>query len=242
MSMNSASAVPPAAPGPLALHQPGVGFRRELPAGNPSQLPETSASTNGRLRITPQARAYAIWELARRAGVPIEFFRIWQITVEAYQTVVEPIPGNPLQICFPHATPEHLETLSHGVPPATCRKSWVREPRPGVKSLIPDLIVPFVQDGNGSGEPLFVRKSVDCWECTVDLPLSIILSLSRWEELGSGERDVHGRFTAGQSVSHRDSFVHRPIVDEYGLAFEQVLQSIIPSWQPAERCLGAKVS
>jgi len=173
--------------------------------------------------------------------VPLEFFRIWNVRTEPDKTIIEPLPGSPVQITFPHSPAEHLQRLSDGTI-QTCRKAWMSEPRPAVKKLVSDLIIPFAQDGNGAKEPLFIRKDPYHVECVVDLLLSILLSLSRWEELVAVDRDVHGRFTAQQSVALRDDFLRRPIVDEYGLAFEQVLTSLIPSWRPAKRTLWTKVS
>jgi hypothetical protein len=105
-------------------------------------------------------------------------------------------------------------------------------------------VVPFSERSEELAEvrPLFVAKSPDHIECTVDLPLSILLTLSRWEESLSTQRDRHGRFTASQSVSSRDAFLHRPIVDEYGLAFLQALTYIYPSWPEPKRSLRVKLS
>jgi hypothetical protein len=44
------------------------------------------------------------------------------------------------------------------------------------------------------------------------------------------------------SVASRDGFLERPIVDEYGLALEQALKYLLPSWRPAERKLRVKLS
>jgi hypothetical protein len=80
------------------------------------------------------------------------------------------------------------------------------------------------------------------WECPIDLLASMLLTLSRFEELQSDERDLHGRFLAAQSVALKHNFLHRPIVDEYGLALQQVIQSLLPGWQPPERKLRVKLS
>jgi hypothetical protein len=227
--------------GPRRLSYPGVVATKDPVATGPALHTDKNARANGRIRVTPQARTYALWELARRAGVPPEFFRMWSIRTEPDRTIIEPLPGTQMQISFPHCSPGHLQRISEGVI-RTFHMTWMTEPRPAVKKLAPDLIIPFAQEDKSPSGPLFVRMDPYHVECALDLPLSILLSLSRWEELIAEDRDVHGRFTAGQSVAVRDDFLRRPIVDEYGLAFEQVLMSLIPSWQPARRSLWTKMS
>src|SRR5258708_7575878 len=41
------------------------------------------------IRITPQARYYALAELTRRAGIPVDFFRKWKVTVSREKTIFE---------------------------------------------------------------------------------------------------------------------------------------------------------
>jgi hypothetical protein len=220
------------------------------PAPMPPVLGLTSGSRtvyiqklNSRTRITPQARYYAIEELARRAGVPANFFRSWKITTEQHRTVVEIANGRNVQITFPHASSELLRDLAQGKI-HTAHFCWMKQPATAIHRLVPDFVVPFVQRSIDSTvvKPLFIAKSSDHLECTVDLPLSILLTLSRWEETLHDRRDSHGRFTSSQSVSTRDGFLHRPIVDEYGLAFEQALSFIYPSWPPSQRTLRVKLS
>ena len=90
--------------------------------------------------------------------------------------------------------------------------------------------------------PLFHLVDANHLECSLDLPLSILLTLSRWEELLSTPRDVHGRFQAKYSIASAGGFLDRPIVDEYGLAFEQAMQSLYPSWKKIQRKMRVKVS
>jgi hypothetical protein len=198
---------------------------------------------NPRTRITPQARCYAIEELARRAGVPSSFYRSWKITSDQYKTVVHIANGRDVQITFPHASAELLRDLAQGRI-RTSRACWMRQPGGTKGNMVPDFLVPFSQPGADSTpiKPLFVAKSPDHVECTVDLPLSILLTLSRWEETLHEERDGHGRFSSAQSVASRDGFLHRPIVDEYGFALEQALTFIYPSWQESRRTLRVKLS
>jgi hypothetical protein len=242
-SMQSKS-VPPESSLPPALAN-GHGQVPTFPVFRPTPGSRTVyvQKLNARTRITPQARHYAIEELARRAGVPASFFRTWKITPEQHRTVVQIANGRDVQITFPHASAELLRDLAQGRI-HTSRACWMKPPNGNLSSLIPDFLVPFSQRSTDSTvvKPLFIAKSADHVECTCDLPLSILLTLSRWEETLQEERDSHGRFTSSQSVAARDGFLHRPIVDEYGFAFEQALTFVYPSWQEARRSLRVKLS
>jgi hypothetical protein len=66
--------------------------------------------------------------------------------------------------------------------------------------------------------------------------------LSRWEETLEGERDEHGRFPSTRSIAVGDDFLHRPVVDEYGLALQQVLMRLMPGWTPERRPAAIKIS
>jgi hypothetical protein len=92
------------------------------------------------------------------------------------------------------------------------------------------------------GRPLFYLTDRDHLECAVDLPLSILLTLSRWEETLDSLRDAHGRFQAKNSITCTGGFLDRPIVDEYGLAFEQAMAFLFSSWKKIPRKLRIKVS
>jgi hypothetical protein len=55
-------------------------------------------------------------------------------------------------------------------------------------------------------------------------------------------RDEHGRFPASASLAFRHNYLDRPIIDEYGLALQQVLEILMPAWQPAPRSLRVKIT
>jgi hypothetical protein len=226
-------------PGPTNGHAsvPSLSVAKTASTSRTVYIQKLNAAT----RITPQARQYAIEELARRAGVPESFYRSWKITTEQYRTTVHIANGRTVQITFPHAAADVLRDLVQGKI-YTSRACWMREPSGTIGQLIPDFIVPFSGANNGSLKPLFIARSADHVECTVDLPLSVLLTLSRWEETLEGHRDEHGRFPAQRSISVRDGFLHRPIVDEYGFAFLQALQFVYPSWPEPQRALRVKLS
>lgn len=194
----------------------------------------------GSIRITPQARRYALWELARRAGVSAEMFRTWTMRQEPRGMVLEVSANGEKQVFFPSATPELLQKIAVNQT-STVRREWLYDPPAEVKRAIPDFIVPFADGGLPAG-PLFAARSGDRIECSVDLLLVVLLTMSRWEEAIATEHDAHGRFCARQSAAFKDGFLERPIVDEYGLAFEQAVKFLNPAWRPAEKKLRAKIS
>jgi hypothetical protein len=193
------------------------------------------------VRITPQARCYAISELARRAEIPAEFQKQWTIRVEAGETIVALDPRGEKTIVFPHAAPDLLRELSAGQI-RTVRRRWMFLPKNATTLNIPDFVVPFARDVDALPRSLFVVRGAGRIECTVDLPLSILMTLTRWEETLNRELDSHGRFPALHSVASRDGFLDRPIVDEYGLAFQQAVQVCYPAWQPPQKSLRIKIS
>ena len=210
---------------------------------------EPSASPRGRVhvaeplphlgpnvRITPQARYYAVGELCRRAGIPRDFFRTWKVSVTPQSTVFEISNGTQRFITFPHAAAKTLHTLTAG------RLSSVNVPLAESIAGIAHCAVPFVGSELADNRPLFYLTDQNHLECAVDLPLSILLTLSRWEETLDSPRDAHGRFQAKNSIASAGGFLERPIIDEYGLAFERAMEFLFPSWKKTPRKLRVKVS
>jgi hypothetical protein len=70
----------------------------------------------------------------------------------------------------------------------------------------------------------------------------VLFKLSCLEEDSSTSHDLHGRFPAANSSALREGYLDRPIVDEYGLAFQQALQFLLPTWIPEKRRLRVKLS
>jgi hypothetical protein len=191
--------------------------------------------------LGPAARYYAVRELGRRSGITEEALRRWRIEVRADWTIVYPDPTSERQIRFPNRIPD-IGSQFELMNAATVRAAWSSPPAEEVACTVPDLIIPFVSDGRSAREPLFCFMDRDRVECSVDLLSSILLTLSRLEELESGETDRHGRFPAARSLAAREGFLNRPIVDEYGLALEQVLQEMLPGWTPLPRTLKVRLT
>src|SRR5580765_504193 len=161
---------------------------------------EPPANLGPNIRITPQARYYALTELARRAGIPVDFFRKWKVTVTRDKTVFEISNGTSKFITFPHAGSKHLKELAAG------KFSYVSLPlaarvNGAEDSSISYCVVPFVAPMGAEVRPLFYLVDQNHLECAVDLSLSILLTLSRWEELLERPRDLHGRFQAKSGIA-----------------------------------------
>jgi len=190
---------------------------------------------------TPAARLYGLRELARRAGVSRNDFCSWRVEFGCNETGVYVQPGTRKCIRFKNLSAQRWQDLLakrwH-----TSRAKWMIEPPKAILQLIPDFVVPFSFPEDRTQRPLFVPVDTDTVRCNLDLPLSILLTLSRFEEIETDERDVHARFAAPMSIAYRDDFLDRPIVDEYGLALEQALKYLSPSWRPRSRSLRVKLS
>jgi len=196
-------------------------------ASRDNGLPETC--------ISPQARVYGLKELARRAGVTAEFFRTWKIEVGAEETTVHVHPDTGKKVRFKHLGREGWSELKTRIFHTT-KASWMCPPPDHLKELVPDFVVPFCAAASiGKQQALFNRVDDGCVECVQDLSLSTLLTLSRFEEMQASQRDAHGRFAGSMSLALSEGVLARPIVDEYGLAFEQALRLLLPRWQPGER-------
>lgn len=188
--------------------------------------------------LTNEARLYSLKELARRAGVTSDFFRKWNIEFGPNATTVYVLPGTRKQIRFCDAPAELWSDLIQGTS-CTARPSWLRDPADGLPK---QLVVPFVHASQARTGPLFRLSSPDVLECPMDLAVSALLTLSRWEEELITKRDRHGRVAAVSCASHRDGYLMRPIVDECGLALQQALEALLPNWKPMSRELRVNVS
>jgi len=189
--------------------------------------------------LTTEARRYAVKELARRAGVTREFFLTWKIEVLEDRTTVSLGSAAHKTIHFLHARRESFERqINETIPVA--KAGWLYPRSNGTGE--PDLILPFCLNDSGHRAPLYQIATDGSMVCRADLLSSLVLTLCRAEESTSTNRDQHGRFLASGSVSFQQNFLERPILDEHGLAFEQVLSSLLPSWRPRSRALRLKLS
>jgi hypothetical protein len=185
------------------------------------------------------ARRYAVKELARRAGVSREFFLTWKIDVTAKRTTISFGPDGSKKIHFEHASGALLEKIGRKDFPVA-RAGWSRPPGGGIPDA--DLIIPFCQSDAEPSAPLFQQSADREIVCRLDLLLSLLLTTGRAEESWSKIRDEHGRFPAAGSIAVLHDFLERPIVDEWGLALEQELVSLLPSWQPQPREFRVKLT
>src|ERR1700722_18524103 len=119
------------------------------------------------IRITQQSRYYALTELIRRAGIPLDFFQTWKVSVTPQKTTFEISNGSSKYISFPHTNPKVLKTLAAGE-----LNYATLSPLNGAEvSNLSDCIVPFVGSEIGERRPLFYLADENHLECAVDLPL-----------------------------------------------------------------------
>jgi hypothetical protein len=186
--------------------------------------------------ISQAGLLYALRELSRRAGVSFDFFVQWSISLRGDELIVRPVPDAPGTIHFPLFFGEERSRNR------IVRKAWGTLTSTVVNRFIPDFVVPFCRQDSINGEALFVPQGAHGFRCTEDLLSSILLTLCRFEEFDSNISDLHGRFPASAGIAARKGFLNRPIVDEYGLALEQILHVLVPRWQPLPKKLRVKIS
>jgi hypothetical protein len=188
--------------------------------------------------ITPEARQYAVKELARRAGVSQQFFKRWIIQVAPSETTVSFQQGTNAKIRFLHG-PEagFVQHLAGEIPIG--RAEWLSSTQTSTGPR--DLIIPFCRSRHNHG-PLYETAPERSLNCKLDLLASIVLTLSRAEESLRPRLDEHGRFPATSSLAFREQFLERPILDEHGLAFRQALTFLLPGWRPEQPIFRLKLT
>jgi predicted metal-dependent phosphoesterase TrpH len=190
-------------------------------------------------QITPEARRYAVKELARRAGVSKEFFQTWVIETKPKHTTISLGSGQNATIQFVHGERRTFDGIARGTIPVARagRLGGWHDPISGS-----DLLLPFCDSGADSPRPLYQRDADRGLICRLDLLASFLFTLSRVEETLCQNLDEHGRFPASASLALRHDFLERPILDEHGLAFQQALSSLLPAWRPQPRTLKLKLT
>lgn len=191
----------------------------------------------GGIETTPEARRYALSELCRRACLDEDFRSLWSIETSADGQMLTLRARDPYigRIEFPAHSGELRSDL-------VVHKSWPVGASSEFAAVVPDFVVPFAHRESRTGEPLFAEVSRGHFRCTEDLLASTVLVLSRYEELDPPRHDAHGRFEAAASMAVRDGYLDRPIIDEYSLALEAAIRSIVPGFKPRPRRLRIKLS
>jgi len=60
----------------------------------------------------------------------------------------------------------------------------------------------------------YLRNNTGSIDCGIDLFASVFFMLTRWEEYVISDKDIHKRFKASNSLSAKEKFIHRPVVNE----------------------------
>lgn len=185
---------------------------------------------------------YGLKELARRAGVNSKVYSLWTVRNEGVGWL-DVYVGAQKDKCirFPLMEESEWKEVQKGKW-HTRTAQWMHQPASHISALIPDFKVPFAPAERANGQVLFQQTSPNQIKCNFALPEITLLILSRFEESLPHATDLHGRFEAKSSIAGQEGFLKRPIVDEYGMAFEQALSALLPEWKPEKRKLRVKIS
>ncbi|MCL2328171.1 MAG: polysaccharide deacetylase family protein [Bacteroidetes bacterium] len=97
----------------------------------------------------------------------------------------------------------------------------------GCKNSLPTLPLPIIEN-----TPFFygtsqIEKRGNTIIINADLIASAFVLLTRYEEWVQPDcRDEHGRFLAKHSIAYKGGFLHRPIIDEYGVLLRKCLREV----------------
>jgi hypothetical protein len=101
----------------------------------------------------------------------------------------------------------------------------------------------FWGEGAADGSTLFAKRLPDGSVLfLVDIISAVFFMLSRWEETVVPTRDEHERFPATASVAYKQSFLDRPVVDEYALILREWIKMLLPGWEPKLHPFSIKLS
>jgi len=98
--------------------------------------------------------------------------------------------------------------------------------------IIVDLVnsaIPIIYGNKG------IKKNEKQWHLNLDIFGSIFFMLSRYEEAVLSDRDQHDRFPAIASVSYKEGFLNRPIVDEYVELLWTIMKMLWPDLERKKR-------
>lgn len=197
--------------------------------------------------LTSEALAYTWRQLARRAGV---------VGGDPSGTGMEDL-GVPVY----YASPDHVQPERPGIIVVPCddvawRRLLKRVPDslnwlpahgvvpPGARLPFDDP-VPLLFWGAGCEDgcrPFAGRREDGSLVFYADIIAATFFMLSRWEETVVPVRDQYERFPATASVAYKQSFLDRPVVDEYALILQKWLKALVPQWKPEPRRFAVRLS
>ncbi len=175
--------------------------------------------------LTIGAIRYGIRELGRRAGASNDWIATWRIEVREESITVYPNPD----------ASDRIEFAFDGTKGARFAQLWEQP-----ASRYEQYVVPF--DERERFADLFDLTHAGVARVRGDIVSASVWTLSRREEHDCISRDENGRALGASSGAHRDGYLDRPIIDEYGIGLERALRHLFPSWSPRRRSLRVKLS
>lgn len=116
--------------------------------------------------------------------------------------------------------------------------TWSAEEEGWTAAYLPTLVVPGVDK---IMSPL-IEKTPEGFRIHYDLLGYVYWMLSRCEEVGRQDLDVHGRFSARSSHAFKCGYLERPLVDEWLAILSQVVRRNWPNLRLKKNIFSMKVS
>ena len=194
------------------------------------------------LPLSHNAREYTCAELFRRAGIEPLGDSAPHPRIR-YGDPVHVKPGGADIIVVPcgNDAVERLLSLSpNGLDAVPVSTLMPGGNIPGLSTSLPVLFWGVGRDSTRS--PFVERRGDGAVVFNADIFAGSFFMLSRWEEYIGKVRDDHDRFPATASVAFRQSFLDRPIVDEYAVILAEWLKVPFPRWKGHSRKLSIELS
>jgi hypothetical protein len=186
--------------------------------------------------LTKEAIEYSIRQLARITGLESyqEKYPFKKIGIN----IIYGIPESKLETNKTiYINPCNIENWEEIVKLPPQKVQWINKERfiPSINQKVNFNSLPILfwgKDYRNHSKPIVEVINDNAIIFKVDILSTILFMLSRWEETIKIKKDRYGRFPADLSLAYKNSFLDRPIIDEYVIVFVFWLQRLLPQWNP----------
>ncbi len=128
--------------------------------------------------------------------------------------------------------PEAEWLTDKSLPSRPLKTWWVSTTLPEARVTSPEIQVIY---GTALANDCFCGITERRIDLGLDIFGSAFFMLTRYEEVVSGERDIHNRFPASASLAYQEGFLERPIIDEYVEVLWSCMKRLWPGLERKKR-------